>query len=257
VKRKLHQLIEKWFSGFLPYQVMVGGVRYYRATQGNRYKPGDFAHYGKNVSIKPGAVITAPERLYLGDNVGISTRVYINAVGGCHIGRGCQLAADVIILTVEHQHTGGEALPYDYTRLVKPVYIEDYVWMGMRASIIPGVRIGEGAIIGMGSVVLEDVPPLAIVIGNPAKILTYRSRPDFDRLKQAGVSIDPNKELPLLRVPPITRRKYKNEIKELGFDISGGQEFFYYDKRQPRGKRLMPAEGKTANLKPNDTERKM
>jgi maltose O-acetyltransferase len=242
-KDKMKSLLRKWFSGFLPYQIMAGGLQYFRVSQQLPFKPEDFAHYGKNISIKPTVVIAAPERLHLGDNVGISTRVYINAVGGCHIGRGCQIAAETIILTVEHQHTGGQSLPYDRVRLVKPVYIEDYVWVGMRACIIPGVRIGEGAIIGMGSVVLEDVPPLAVVIGNPAKILTYRSRPDFDRLKQAGESIDPNQELPLLRVPPITRRKYKNEIKELGFDVSNGQEYFQYDKCQKLSQRLVPVKG--------------
>ena len=138
-------------------------------------------------------------------------------------------------------------MPYDRVRLVKPVYIGDYVWVGMRVSIIPGIRIGEGAIIGMGSVVFEDVPPLAIVIGNPAKIITYRSRPDFHRLRQAGEEIDPNKELPLLRVPPITRRKYRNELKDLGFDVSNGQEYFYYDKRQKLSQRLVPVKGPSAS----------
>jgi acetyltransferase-like isoleucine patch superfamily enzyme len=225
----------------------------YWATRENAYNPADFLHYGKNVSIKAGTIIAAPERLYLGDNVGISSRVYINAVGGCHVGRGCQIAAETIILTVEHQHTGGESLPYDQVRLIKPVYIEDYVWIGTRVSIVPGVRIGEGAIIGMGSMVFEDVPALAIVIGNPAKILTYRSRPDFDRLKQAGASIDPYKELPLLKVPPVTKRKYRNELAEFGFDLSTGCEYFWYDKFRDRGKRLVPMENhgkETAAVKP-------
>jgi maltose O-acetyltransferase len=246
VKDKLKNWLERHFSKFLPYQVVVGGYRYYRAAGGGLPRPEEFLYYGKNVNIKAGTSIVAPERLYLGDNVGISTGVYINAVGGCHIGRGCQIAAETIILTVEHQHTGGESLPYDRVRLVKPVYIGDYVWVGMRVSIIPGIRIGEGAIIGMGSVVFEDVPPLAIVIGNPAKIITYRSRPDFDRLKQAGAEIDPNKELPLLKVPPITRRKYRNELKDLGFDVSNGQEYFYYDKRQKLSQRLVPVKGPSA-----------
>ncbi len=212
---------------------------YYKATRENTYRPEDFLHYGRNVRIAAGVGIAAPERLYLGDYVGIDPRCYIQAVGGCHIGRGCQIGGETIILTIEHQHTGGESLPYDPVRLVKPVYIEDYVWIGVRVSIAPGVRIGEGAIVGMGSVVVQDVPPLAVVAGNPAQVLTYRSKPDFDRLKQAGADVDPYKELPVLRVPPITRRKYKNEIKEFGFDVSGGQEYFYYDKYAERSKRLI------------------
>jgi hypothetical protein len=132
---------------------------------------------------------------------------------------------------------------------VKPVYIEDYVWIGLRASIAPGVRIGEGAIIAMGSVVVQDVPPLAIVAGNPAQVLTYRSKPDFERLKSLGAVIDSYKELPLLKVPPITRRKYKKEIAEFGFDITNGHEYFRYDKFRAPGQRLVPVD--IQNGKPN------
>jgi maltose O-acetyltransferase len=235
----LKRFLEKCFSGFAPYQILVGGYRYYRTSLENNYRPEQFRHLGKNVRIEAGVGIAAPEHLYLGDNVGLSQRCYINAVGGCHIGRGCQIGAETIILTTEHQYTGGEALPYDRVRLVKPVYIGDYVWMGNRASIAPGVRIGEGAIIGLGSVVFEDVPPLAIVIGNPAKILTYRNQTEFDRIKEAGSDIDPYKEIPLLRVPPFTRRKYRNELKDLGFDVSNGQEYFHYDKFLEPGKRMV------------------
>jgi len=88
-------------------------------------------------------------------------------------------------------------------------------------------------------VVIEDVPPLAIVIGNPAKIVTYRNKADFDRVKETGVAIDPYKEVPLLKVPPITKRKFKNELKDLGFDVSNGQEYFHYDKHRRSGDRLV------------------
>jgi acetyltransferase-like isoleucine patch superfamily enzyme len=242
LKRKLKHWLERNLSNFAPYQMAMGGYRYYKATQESLYDPSEFLHYGKNVRIEAGVAISAPERLYIGDNVGISQKVYINAVGGCHIGNGCQIGGETNILTVEHQYTGGVSLPYDPVRLVKPVYIEDYVWFGLRTSIAPGVRIGEGAIIGMGSVVVQDVPPLAIVLGNPAQILTYRSKPDFDRLKEKGAAIDPYKELPLLKVPPLTKRKYRNEIAALGFDLSKGHEYFRYDKFRARGQRLVPVE---------------
>ena len=52
--------------------------------------------------------------------------------------------------------------------------IEDAVWIGMRAMVMPGVRLGEGAVIAAGSVVTKDVPPYAIVGGNLAKIIKYR-----------------------------------------------------------------------------------
>lgn len=244
MKRKLKLLLERWFSGFLPYQIAIGGVRYYKVTKENFYQPEEFLHYGKNVRIEAGVGIAAPERLFLGDDVGISQKCEINAVGGCHLGRACQLGPEVMILTIDHQYVDGQSLPYDSVRLIKPVYVEDYVWIGARALLMPGVRIGEGAIIGMGSVVVQDVPPLAIVAGNPAQVLTYRSKPDFDQLKATGAAIDPYKELPLLKVPPITKRKYKNELKDWGFDLSNGHEYFHYDKFAAPGRRLVPVQNR-------------
>jgi maltose O-acetyltransferase len=239
VKRTLKIRLEKWLSKFPLFQAAAGGYRYYRTLLENPYRPQQFLHYGKKVRLEAGVAIAAPERLHLGDYVGIGYRCYINAVGGCHIGTGCEFAGEVVIHTTEHTYTGGETLPFDLVRHVRPVYIEDYVWIGTRALIAPGVRIGEGAIVGMGSVVVQDVPPLAIVAGNPAKVLMYRSKAEFDRLKSAGGIIDPYKELPRLKVPPATRRKYKNELKTFGFDVSNGQEYFHYDKFLEPGKRLV------------------
>ena len=243
----MKRFLEKFFGGNVLYKAIVGGYRCYRLTEESTPRPEQFLHLGKNVRIEAGVGIAAAERLSLGDNVGLSQKCYINAVGGCSIGRGSQIGGETIILTTEHQYTGGEALPYDRVRLVKPVFIEDYVWIGNRVCIAPGVRIGEGAIVGMGAVVFEDVPPLAIVIGNPAKVLTYRSKEDFDRLKAAGECIDPFKEVPLLKVAPFTRRKYKNELKTFGFDVSNGQDMFCYDKFAPHGERLKPVTDRTQN----------
>lgn len=56
----------------------------------------------------------------------------------------------------------------------RPVIISDDVWIGARVTILPGVHIGKGAIIGAGAVVTKDVPEYAVVGGNPAKIIKYR-----------------------------------------------------------------------------------
>jgi acetyltransferase-like isoleucine patch superfamily enzyme len=248
MKRKIKARLEKWFSGFLPYQIMMGGYRYYRATQESIYRPEEFLHYGKNVRIEAGVEIAGAERLYIGDDVGISA-CKINAMGGCHLGRSCQIAAGSFIISIDHSITGGDALPFDNVRLIKPIYIEDYVWIGSSVMIAPGVRIGEGAIIAMGSVLFHDVPPLAVVSGNPAKVLMYRSKDDFERMKLKGSVINPYKELQLLKVPPVTKRKFKNELREFGIDVSAGQDHFFYDKHQARGQRLQPVDEKAASLK--------
>ena len=240
MKTKLKRFLERWLSGFLPYQILVGGRRFYRATQENLYKPSDFLHYGKNVRIGAGVSISAPERLHIGDNVSIHGNCSINAAGGCYVGSDCTIGSGTTIITIEHSYSRGDCLPYDKIRLVKPVYLDDFVWVGMGVSIAGGVRIGEGAIIGMGSVVFQDVPPLAIVAGNPAKVIFSRSAADFQKAKLSAVRIDPYAEIPLLMVPPVTKRKFKDELKYLGFDVSGSCDCFRYDKHSKVGTRLMP-----------------
>jgi maltose O-acetyltransferase len=242
MKQSFKRRLDRWFSGFSLYRALVGGMRYFRSRQEGLYKPNDFLHLGRNTRIEAGVSIAAPERLHIGDNVGIGQNCHINAVGGCYIGNGCQVAAETLILTTEHGYSGVDTLPFGMVRLIKPVYIEDYVWIGSRASIVPGVRIGEGAIVAMGSVVMQDVPPLAIVMGNPAKTMMYRSTEEFSRLKEQGKVVDPHAQLPLLRVPPVTRRKYKNDLPLFGFDISNGQFEFRYDKFAEPGKRLVPVD---------------
>ena len=60
------------------------------------------------------------------------------------------------------------------------------MWVGANVSINPGVTIGEGAIVALGSVVTRDVPPMAIAGGNPAKVIRYRNVDEFRELKKKG-----------------------------------------------------------------------
>ena len=58
--------------------------------------------------------------------------------------------------------------------LVKPIVIEDDVWIGRRVIILPGVTIGRGSVIGAGAVVAKDIPPYSVAVGNPCKVVRNR-----------------------------------------------------------------------------------
>ncbi|MBR3611436.1 MAG: hypothetical protein IKL57_08290 [Oscillospiraceae bacterium] len=73
-------------------------------------------------------------------------------------------------------------IPYDKRFVEKPVVIGKYVWIGARSTILPGVKIGDGAVIGAASVVTKDVPNGAVVGGNPARIIKYRNMEVYNRL---------------------------------------------------------------------------
>ena len=95
------------------------------------------------------------------------------------------LIPSIIIQTVySHNHNyEGEVLPYDNTFQFNKVTIEKNVWIGMNVVILPGSYIGEGAIIGAGSVVYANVPKLAIVGSAGYKILKYRDPDHYNELE--------------------------------------------------------------------------
>jgi len=97
-----------------------------------------------------------------------------------HSGIGCR------IMTQNHNYEGTK-IPYDATYITKDVTIGDYVWLGDFVIILPGVTIGEGAIVQAGSVVTSDIEPLAIAGGHPAKVFSQRDKTHFEALKSEGV----------------------------------------------------------------------
>ena len=81
------------------------------------------------------------------------------------------MGPDVVILTHTHK-IADITIPMGLQGSeVKPVTIGNDVWIGMRSIIMPGVTIGEGAVIGAGSVVTKNIPPYSIAVGTPAKVI--------------------------------------------------------------------------------------
>jgi acetyltransferase-like isoleucine patch superfamily enzyme len=126
-----------------------------------------------------------PKNLKIAPNVHFAGNFFIHARGGVSIGENCHISRNFVCYSYNHNYEG-TALPYDDTAIIKPVEIGCNVWIGMNVCITPGVTIGEGAIIGLGAVVTRDVPPLAIVGGNPASILKFRNSEHYYRLKEEG-----------------------------------------------------------------------
>ncbi|MBP5583459.1 MAG: acyltransferase [Bacteroidales bacterium] len=121
----------------------------------------------------------------IGDQVAIGG-IHIVGKGNCHIGNYVHTGTDCQILTDYHNYDGGELIPYDHSWVVEDVSIGDFVWLGNNVIILAGVTIGEGAIIQAGSVVVNDIPPMAIAGGHPAKVFKYRDVEHFQKLKSEG-----------------------------------------------------------------------
>jgi galactoside O-acetyltransferase len=83
------------------------------------------------------------------------------------IGDGVMIAPSVTLTTTGHPVHPERRV--DFTRFSEPITIEDKVWIGSNVAVMPGVRIGYGSVIGAGSVVTRDVPPMVVAHGAPAR----------------------------------------------------------------------------------------
>ena len=169
---------------FRPFR-LIAWVRDAYAEEHIDYR-GRFKKCGVGVVISGRARITNCEMISIGDNVRIQDGVMINGEGGLLIGSNVGISYISTIWTVEHNYLGSNAVPFDEKILLKPVRINDNVWIGADVRITSGIEIGEGAVIGIGSVVTKDVPPLGIVLGNPARVIGYRDTDHYERCKADG-----------------------------------------------------------------------
>ncbi len=126
---------------------------------------------GSNVNIERGAQFAWD--LQIGDNSGVG----VNALISSHvtIGNDVMMGPECMIFTKNHG-MGSLDIPMWRQEFSKPrpVVIEDDVWIGARVTILPGVHIGRGSVIGAGSVVTKDVEAYSVVGGNPAKRISGR-----------------------------------------------------------------------------------
>lgn len=124
---------------------------------------GKKTYIGRNVDVKE------PSKISIGHHSVINKNVVLNGRGGLVIGNNVDIAQDVFILTEQHDQND------DMHSLVKKsVRIDDYVWIATRATVLPGVVLGKGAVVASGAVVTNDVASMTVVGGVPAKYISDR-----------------------------------------------------------------------------------
>lgn len=140
---------------------------------------------GDKVFIHPSVKVADPQLVSIGNNCHFQNDCKLfGCGGGIEIGEGTIFSHEIQIFARNHYYDGDDLklLPYDERFTFKKVVIGKYVWIGARSTIMPGVTVGDGAVIAAGSVVTKDVPSCAVVGGNPAKILKYRNIEKYSEL---------------------------------------------------------------------------
>jgi len=97
------------------------------------------------------------------------------------IGSGTIIGPRCTVHTDNHNYNGN-SLPYDSDMIGEDIKIGKNVWIGDNVTLLPGCKIGDGAVIGAGAVIAKEIPNLAIVVGNPAKIIKYRDETQYNKL---------------------------------------------------------------------------
>jgi acetyltransferase-like isoleucine patch superfamily enzyme len=136
---------------------------------------------GRNVAISPNVVFAHAERIEIGDNAHLGARSMLwagPAAGHIKIGKNLLLGPGVLMTAANYRFNDGSPVAEQLME-ERSIVIGDDVWIGANATILPGVEIGNGAIIGAGAVVRTTVPADAIVAGVPARVVGHRSIQDL------------------------------------------------------------------------------
>lgn len=155
----------------------------------------DFKKVGTNIIIEYGVLVFHPENISLGSNIyvghntilkgyykneliiedgtWIGQQCFLHSAGGIRIGANVGIGPGVKIITSSHK--SDQSFPVLHSELIfKEVIIESDSDLGVGSIVLPGIKIGKGAIVGAGAVVTKDVPPYSVVAGVPAKVIKYR-----------------------------------------------------------------------------------
>ncbi len=175
----------------------IGDHKRYATHGTGKFQFSDFRKIGRHVVFEDGVLVFHPENITIGENVYIGHNTILKGYYkgemfiGDHtwIGQGCffHSAGDIIIgkavgigpmvkiITSVHEE-GNPAAPVLFQDLIfRKVTIEDGSDIGIGSIILPGVTVGEGAIVAAGAVVTRDIPPHSVAAGVPAKIIRKRT----------------------------------------------------------------------------------
>lgn len=126
-------------------------------------------HIGQNSIIEPPFYCVYGQNIHIGDHVYLNVLCTILDCNEVHIGHHVMIGPHVQIYCAAHHLDAATRI--QGWEVAKPIVIEDNVWLGGGAILLPGVRIGRNAVVGAGAVVSRSVPANTVVAGNPARVI--------------------------------------------------------------------------------------
>lgn len=139
--------------------------------------PAQFGYFGKNASIGIPIDLKKPENIYLYEHACIGRRSTIMSVGNSKfiMKRESGTAEGLTVVTSNHRQRLGSFLARNNDdNVYQDIIVEEDVWIGINVTLLAGAHVGRGAIIGACSVVTKAIPPYAVAVGNPAKVIKFK-----------------------------------------------------------------------------------
>ena len=127
-----------------------------------------------NAIFYEGFHIRTPQKIEIGDGGSVGPRVLLDGRCGLTIGKSVTIGYDAIIWTLNHDYN-----EIHFSVKGAPVEIGDFAWICSRSIILPGIKIGEGAVVASNAVVTRDVEPYTVVAGIPARSIGKRERKNY------------------------------------------------------------------------------
>jgi acetyltransferase-like isoleucine patch superfamily enzyme len=159
-RRQLGKEMQSKFNRFLPLDEMI-----FRFEKGASWDKAKLLGFGEGSVIHENSYVYGKPKV--GKNVWIGPMTMIDGTGGLTIGDNCDISTGAFIVT---HSTHPRLLTDGKSETVRaPVHIENNVYVGSKAVILPGVRVGHHSVVGVGAVVTHDAEPYSIIIGVPAR----------------------------------------------------------------------------------------
>ena len=169
--------MKKWFQSWfntIPY-LTATFLKYVPSRHIRRYFYNSLgSDIAKHVAMFSSVEVRNPQGLIIEEGCSIGPRVLLDARRGLHLGKNVVIAYDAVIWTLHHDMNS-----LDFHTIGAATTIEDYAWICSRAILLPGVKVGKGAVVASGAVVTKDVAPYSIVAGVPAKKIGEREIKEF------------------------------------------------------------------------------
>jgi acetyltransferase-like isoleucine patch superfamily enzyme len=181
MKKGLKRTMRKFAAALIKYVTnhIIGHIpsytlrrAWYRHVLGWTIGPDVYILMGQYVQMA--GARSSGRKVRIGKGTIINQGCLLYTTGGLIIGEGVSISAGVWLVTGSHDINDPQ-----FPAFFKPIVIGDHVWIGMRATILPGVTVGEGAVIMAGAMVTHDVPPYAVVGGVPARVIKQRAMQAF------------------------------------------------------------------------------